>query len=129
MLLLIWYLRELLSGSQSVGRHPCRKQKKSCSIANFTVTSNRKHILLLLLLNQVDLDPNSGVFITLNPAGKGYGGRQKLPDNLKQLFRPVAMSRPDNELIAEVILYSEGFKSGAILGQKLVAIFNLARYS
>ncbi|KAK6296185.1 hypothetical protein J4Q44_G00338980 [Coregonus suidteri] len=80
-----------------------------------------------LLGKEVELDPNSGVFITLNPAGKGYGGRQKLPDNLKQLFRPVAMSRPDNELIAEVILYSEGFKDGEILGRKLVAIFNLAR--
>uniref|UniRef100_A0A3B4GDC8 Cytoplasmic dynein 2 heavy chain 1 n=1 Tax=Pundamilia nyererei TaxID=303518 RepID=A0A3B4GDC8_9CICH len=80
-----------------------------------------------LLGKEVELDPNSGVFITLNPAGKGYGGRQKLPDNLKQLFRPVAMSRPDNELIAEVILYSEGFKNGEILGCKLVAIFNLAR--
>ncbi|XP_062329494.1 dynein cytoplasmic 2 heavy chain 1 [Osmerus eperlanus] len=80
-----------------------------------------------LLGKEVELDPNSGVFITLNPAGKGYGGRQKLPDNLKQLFRPVAMSRPDNELIAEVILYSEGFKEGKILGCKLVAIFNLSR--
>ncbi|XP_029136209.2 dynein cytoplasmic 2 heavy chain 1 [Labrus bergylta] len=80
-----------------------------------------------LLGKEVELDPNSGVFITMNPAGKGYGGRQKLPDNLKQLFRPVAMSRPDNELIAEVILYSEGFKNGEILGSKLVAIFNLAR--
>uniref|UniRef100_A0A7N6ADW8 Cytoplasmic dynein 2 heavy chain 1 n=1 Tax=Anabas testudineus TaxID=64144 RepID=A0A7N6ADW8_ANATE len=80
-----------------------------------------------LLGKEVELDPNSGVFITLNPAGKGYGGRQKLPDNLKQLFRPVAMSRPDNELIAEVILYSEGFKNGEILGRKLVAVFNLAR--
>ncbi|KAF3692878.1 Cytoplasmic dynein 2 heavy chain 1 [Channa argus] len=80
-----------------------------------------------LLGKEVELDSNSGVFITLNPAGKGYGGRQKLPDNLKQLFRPVAMSRPDNELIAEVILYSEGFKNGEILGRKLVAIFNLAR--
>lgn len=73
------------------------------------------------------MDPNSGIFITLNPAGKGYGGRQKLPDNLKQLFRPVAMTHPDNELIAEVILYSEGFKDAKILGRKLVAIFNLAR--
>ncbi|KAG7470921.1 hypothetical protein MATL_G00119020 [Megalops atlanticus] len=80
-----------------------------------------------LLGKEVDLDPNSGIFITLNPAGKGYGGRQKLPDNLKQLFRPVAMSRPDNDLIAEVILYSEGFKDGKILGRKLVAIFNLSR--
>uniref|UniRef100_A0AAV2J329 Cytoplasmic dynein 2 heavy chain 1 n=1 Tax=Knipowitschia caucasica TaxID=637954 RepID=A0AAV2J329_KNICA len=80
-----------------------------------------------LLGKEVELDPNSGVFITMNPAGKGYGGRQKLPDNLKQLFRPVAMSRPDNELIAEVILYSEGFKNGEVLGRKLVAIFNLAK--
>ncbi|XP_051782842.1 cytoplasmic dynein 2 heavy chain 1 isoform X2 [Erpetoichthys calabaricus] len=80
-----------------------------------------------LLNKEIELDPNSGIFITLNPAGKGYGGRQKLPDNLKQLFRPVAMSRPDNEQIAEVILYSEGFKDAKLLGRKLVAIFNLSR--
>ncbi|XP_051482944.1 cytoplasmic dynein 2 heavy chain 1 isoform X1 [Apus apus] len=80
-----------------------------------------------MLGKKVEMDHNSGIFITLNPAGKGYGGRQKLPDNLKQLFRPVAMTHPDNELIAEVILYSEGFKDAKILGRKLVAIFNLAR--
>ncbi|XP_013792827.2 cytoplasmic dynein 2 heavy chain 1-like [Limulus polyphemus] len=80
-----------------------------------------------LLGRKVDIDPNSGIFITLNPAGKGYGGRQKLPDNLKQLFRPVAMSRPDNELIAEVLLFAEGFKSSKSLGPKLVAIFTLAK--
>uniref|UniRef100_W5K866 Cytoplasmic dynein 2 heavy chain 1 n=1 Tax=Astyanax mexicanus TaxID=7994 RepID=W5K866_ASTMX len=90
------------------------------SLKNHTATCQ-------LLGKEVELDPNSGVFITLNPAGKGYGGRQKLPDNLKQLFRPVAMTTPDNELIAEVILYSEGFKEGKELGCKLVAIFNLAR--
>ncbi|XP_026115691.1 cytoplasmic dynein 2 heavy chain 1-like [Carassius auratus] len=90
--------------------------------------SLKNHRTICQLLNkEVELDPNSGVFITLNPAGKGYGGRQKLPDNLKQLFRPVAMTSPDNELIAEVILYSEGFKEGKALGRKLVAIFNLAR--
>ena len=80
-----------------------------------------------LLGKQVDLDPNSGIFITMNPAGKGYGGRQKLPDNLKQLFRPVAMSRPDNEQIAEVILFSEGFKEAKQIGRKLVAVFTLAK--
>uniref|UniRef100_H2ZEZ6 Cytoplasmic dynein 2 heavy chain 1 n=1 Tax=Ciona savignyi TaxID=51511 RepID=H2ZEZ6_CIOSA len=80
-----------------------------------------------LLGRQVDINPNSGIFITMNPAGKGYGGRQKLPDNLKQLFRPVAMSKPDNEQIAEVILFSEGFGEGKALGRKLVAVFNLAK--
>ena len=76
---------------------------------------------------QVNIDHNSGIFITMNPAGKGYGGRQKLPDNLKQLFRPVAMSKPDNEQIAEVILFSEGFKHAKSLGRKLVAVFNLSK--
>uniref|UniRef100_F1KZ90 Cytoplasmic dynein 2 heavy chain 1 n=1 Tax=Ascaris suum TaxID=6253 RepID=F1KZ90_ASCSU len=76
---------------------------------------------------EISVDSNSAIFITLNPAGKGYGGRQKLPDNLKQLFRPVAMSVPDNELIAETILYSEGFKEAKVLARKLVTIFNLTR--
>ncbi|XP_053400577.1 cytoplasmic dynein 2 heavy chain 1-like [Mercenaria mercenaria] len=80
-----------------------------------------------LLGRNVNIDHNSGIFITMNPAGKGYGGRQKLPDNLKQLFRPVAMSKPDNEQIGEVILFSEGFKQAKSLGRKLVAIFNLSR--
>jgi hypothetical protein len=44
----------------------------------------------------------------MNPAGKGYGGRSKLPDNLTQLFRSVAMSVPDNDQIGQVILSSEG---------------------
>ena len=76
---------------------------------------------------QIPLDPNSGIFVTLNPADKGYGGRQKLPDNLKQLFRSVVMSQPDNNLIAEVILYCEGFKHAKAIGDKLVELFDLSR--
>ena len=49
---------------------------------------------LTLLSRKIKLDLNSGIFVTLNPAGKGYGGRQKLPDNLKQLFRAIAMTHP-----------------------------------
>ncbi|CAF3536266.1 unnamed protein product [Rotaria sordida] len=82
---------------------------------------------LTLLDRKIEINPNSGIFVTLNPAGKGYGGRSKLPDNLKQLFRPVAMSKPNNELIAEVLLYSDGFKNANILARKLVALFNLSK--
>jgi dynein heavy chain 2 len=80
-----------------------------------------------LLGRDVSVNHNAGIFITLNPATKGYGGRQKLPDNLKQLFRPVAMSVPDNELIAEVMMYSEGFASAKICAQKVVSLFLLSR--
>lgn len=48
---------------------------------------------------QTDINPDAGIFITLNPAGKEYGGRQKLPDNLKLLFRPVVMAEPVRTVI------------------------------
>ncbi|KAJ3416777.1 Cytoplasmic dynein 2 heavy chain 1 [Chytridiales sp. JEL 0842] len=80
-----------------------------------------------LLESDVELNMNSGIFVTLNPAGKGYGGRQRLPDNLKQLFRSVAMTHPNNELISEVILISEGFQHGKVLGSKVVSAFTLCK--
>ena len=82
---------------------------------------------LELLGRRIEVNKNAGIFVTMNPAGKGYGGRSKLPDNLKQLFRPVAMSVPDNELIAETLLFSEGFKQAKKLSNKIVSLFKLCR--
>ena len=69
---------------------------------------------MTFMAREIDVNHDAGIFVTLNPAGKGYGGRSKLPDNLKQLFRSVAMTVPNFELIAEVILLSEASSRRAL---------------
>uniref|UniRef100_A0A8C5Q446 AAA+ ATPase domain-containing protein n=1 Tax=Leptobrachium leishanense TaxID=445787 RepID=A0A8C5Q446_9ANUR len=84
---------------------------------------NRDRTITCELLNkQVKVSPDMAIFITMNP---GYAGRSNLPDNLKKLFRSLAMTKPDRQLIAQVMLYSQGFRTAEVLANKIVPFFKL----
>ena len=55
-------------------------------------------LVIELVGKQVKVSQDMAIFITMN---SGYAGRSNLPDNLKKLFRSLAMTSPDGQLIAD----------------------------
>ncbi|KAI3378322.1 hypothetical protein SNEBB_011029, partial [Seison nebaliae] len=96
--------------------------KEELNRSTSSSSSSSSAIQIELVGKQVRVNPDMAIFITMNP---GYAGRSNLPDNLKKLFRSLAMTAPDKVLIAQVMLYSQGFRLAAMLAKKVVPFFRL----
>ena len=122
----------IFAGLCQVGAWGCldefnRLEERILSAVSQQILSIQRGLLLHqnhveLLGNPCKLRKEVGIFVTMNP---GYAGRSNLPDNLKQLFRAVAMVAPDKKMIAQVMLFSQGIVTAEELAGKIVLLFTL----
>ena len=71
---------------------------------------------------EIPLVLSVGVFVTMNPE---YTGRVDLPENIKALFRPCSMVKPNLALICEILLVAEGFSDTRPLALKFTTLYSL----
>lgn len=122
----------LFAGLCQVGAWGCfdefnRLEERILSAVSQQILAIQKGLIMRaksveLLGRTVSLHDSVGIFVTMNP---DYAGRSNLPDNLKQLFRAVAMVIPDRKLITQVMLFSQGIVSAEVLSGKIVLLFQL----
>lgn len=75
-----------------------------------------------LLDNNLFVNANTGIFITMNP---NYLGRSVLPANLTSLFRRMLVKNLNALEVARAILCKEGFENIKDLASKLVTTINI----
>ncbi|XP_076454460.1 dynein axonemal heavy chain 2-like [Babylonia areolata] len=123
----------MFSGLSQTGAWGCFDEFNRINIEVLSVVAQQiLSILSALAANQerfvfegreINLVWSCGMFITMNP---GYAGRTELPDNLKSMFRPIAMVVPDCNLICEILLFAEGFGNTKVLAKKVFTLYSLA---
>ena len=126
-------MTKLFTGLALQGAWSCLDEFNRIDIEVLSVIAQQLLTLRIALLkNQLEMEfegkkieikKTLGVIVTMNP---GYAGRTELPDNLKVLFRPVSMMIPDYSLIAEIMLFSEGFESAKKLAKKMAKLYKMS---
>jgi dynein heavy chain len=128
-------MNKLFKGLAQQGAWSCLDEFNRIDVEVLSVIAQQLLVIRMALLrknnhdpfdfdgDKIPLLPNYGCFITMNP---GYAGRTELPDNLKSLFRPVSMMIPDYAMIAEIMLFAEGFENASVLSKKMVQLYKLS---
>jgi len=125
---------KMFSGLAQTGAWACLDEFNRITVEVLSVVATQISVVMAAVkqnLKSFDFEgqhirliPSCGVFVTMNP---GYAGRAELPDNLKAIVRPVSMMVPDFCLIAEIMMFSEGFTNAKPLAKKMVAIMELSQ--
>lgn len=127
-------MAKCFSGLAQTGAWGCFDEFNRINIEVLSVVAQQISFILTALTQkkktfmfegyEIKLLPTVGLFITMNP---GYAGRTELPDNLKSMFRPISMMVPDNIIIAENLLFSDGFQQAKMLAKKVFTLYELAK--